>query len=570
MASLVRWLVGFDLTAIKVLLIAPEASLAAAAKAVLAGETFDLVHAPRLESSFLPALAAGGYDAVVIDVNDATATQAQLASLKTVAPGLPTVVLGERFDPVAAVELVKQGVQDFVLAAEIGMPDRLATAIGCAITRSDQNYYDPLTGLPNRLLLYDRLGHAINHAKRYDERLAVLFFDLDRFKMINDTLGHLAGDRLLKTVAGRLSDGLRNSDTVARLGGDEFVAVVANLAKPVLAGRIAEKTLAQLSEQIRIGNDRFTISPSIGIAVYPTDGENADELIKCADAAMYQAKQQGGNRYMFYRPDMNAESNRRLGLAFALQGAIQRREFALHYQPQIDLVTGNVVSVEALIRWHHPERGLVPPDQFIPLAEEFGLMESLGEWVMQTACRQCRIWRDDGLPAFRVAVNLSAHQFNQDGLPEKILASLNEARLDADCLEVELTESSVMRDPDSTRHMLQGLSDLGVRISVDDFGTGYSSLAYLKRFPLDVLKIDRSFVNDITEDPNDAAIVKTIIALAENLNLQVVAEGVETRQQMDFLRRHNCRLAQGYYFGRPVPADELPSLLRQIEAARAA
>ncbi len=563
-------MVDSDLNAIKVLLVAPDADLAAAAKAVLGGGAFDLVHTPRLTASHLPALAAGGYDAVVIGGTGAAEMPAELAILKTVAPGVSTVVLSERFDPIATVELVRQGVQDIVRTDEIGVPDRLATAISCAITRSDQNYYDPLTGLPNRLLLYDRLTQAINHAKRYDQQLAVLFFDLDRFKVINDTLGHQAGDRLLKTVAGRLSDGMRDSDTVARLGGDEFVAVVANLPKPVLAGRIAEKTLAQLSEQIRIGNDRFTVSPSIGIAVYPTDGENADELIRCADVAMYQAKRQGGNRYMFYRPDMNAESNRRLGLAFALQGAIQRREFALHYQPQIDLLTGEVVSVEALIRWHHPERGLVPPDQFIPLAEEFGLMESLGEWVLKTACGQCRTWRDDGLPAFRVAVNLSAHQFNQDSLPDRILASLNEARLDADCLEVELTESSVMRDPDSTRHMLQGLSDLGVRISVDDFGTGYSSLAYLKRFPLDVLKIDRSFVNDITEDPNDAAIVKTIISLAENLNLQVVAEGVETRQQMDFLRRHNCRLAQGYYFGRPVPADELPALLRQIEADRAA
>lgn len=558
------------MNAIKVLLVAPEANLAAAAKAVLAQATFDLTHAVRLEASSLPALAAGAYDAVVIGVSDAASMHAELASLKAVAPGLPTVVLTERFDPIATVELVRQGVQDFLLAAEVGLPDRLATAIGCAITRSDQIYYDPLTGLPNRSLLYDRLNQAINHAKRYDEQLAVLFFDLDRFKMINDTLGHLAGDKLLKTVADRLADGLRDSDTVARLGGDEFVAVVANLSKPVLAGRIAEKTLTQLSDQIRIGNERFTVSPSIGIAVYPTDGDTAEELIKSADAAMYQAKRQGGNRYMFYRPDMNAESNRRLGLAFALQGAIQRREFALHYQPQIDLITGNVVSVEALIRWHHPESGLIPPDQFIPLAEEFGLMESVGDWVIETACQQCRTWRTDGLPPFRVAVNLSAHQFNQDGMPDKILAALNEARLEADCLEVELTESSVMRDPDSTRHMLQGLSDLGIRISIDDFGTGYSSLAYLKRFPLDVLKIDRSFVNDIADDPNDAAIVKTIIALADSLNLQVVAEGVETRQQMDFLRQHNCRLAQGYYFGRPVPADELPALLRQIEAARAA
>ncbi|HZD26109.1 MAG TPA: EAL domain-containing protein [Alphaproteobacteria bacterium] len=473
---------------------------------------------------------------------------------------VPAVVLLESLRPATAVELVKLGAQDVLLADQIG-EGRLSAALECAVSRAQIAHHDHLTGLPNRGLLFDRLDHAIAQARRYRHQLAVLFVDLDHFKFVNDSMGHEAGDGLLKVVAGRIRDCLRESDTVARLGGDEFIALVTNLQDGADAAAVAGKVIEQLSQPVQINGTAVSAMPSIGIAIYPDDAANGEELIRLADAAMYQAKQKGGCGYQFYRPDLNSDALRRIGLGVALQRAIRHDELELHYQPQLDVVSGLVVGLEALVRWRHPERGLVPPDQFIPLAEDLGLMESMGRWILGEACRQLRAWRDDGLTAPRMAINLSPHQFSRDNLLQTILRGIEEAGLEAGDVELELTEGSVMSDPDQTVRTLLALSEAGVGLAIDDFGTGYSSLAYLKRFPLDVLKIDRSFVRDVTTDSSDAAIVKTIIGLARHFGLRVIAEGAEDEQQLLFLRANGCRLVQGFHIARPVPAAEVPALV---------
>lgn len=504
------------------------------------------------------------FDAVVVDMNHASDDGVvEFGQLIGILLCQPTVVVIDKFQPNMFLELIQMGAQDVVTWSELD-EGRLDVAIRCAISRARIAHHDSLTGLPNRALLFDRLNHAINQARRYGHMIAVMFIDLDRFKFINDTMGHEAGDVLLKAVAGRIRTCIREADTVARLGGDEFIAIITNLDEPLAASTVANKIVDSLSDSVKIGDNQVTVSPSIGVSTFPADGDTADELIKLADAAMYQAKQAGGSGHQFYRPDMNSDALRRIGLGVALQRAIRDTELELHYQPQIDLDNGKVVGLEALVRWRHPERGLVPPDQFIPLAEELGLMVPMGDWILQTACSQLRRWRDAGLPEFRVAVNLSAYQFNQESLLDHVLHSIQTAGLEATDLELELTESSVMRDPDSTARTLRSLSDAGVRIAIDDFGTGYSSLAYLKGFPLDALKIDRSFVRDVPQDPNDTAIVRTIISLATHLGLQVVAEGVETEEHLGFLRANGCRYVQGYLLARPVPGEDIPDLVYQL------
>nr|MBC8240848.1 bifunctional diguanylate cyclase/phosphodiesterase [Alphaproteobacteria bacterium] len=390
------------------------------------------------------------------------------------------------------------------------------------------------------------------------------------FKFINDTMGHEAGDTVLKTVASRIRECLRESDTVARLGGDEFIALVTNLEQSVSAATVADKIVESVSQPIMIGGNAASVSASIGIALFPDDAEDADELMRLSDAAMYQSKQTGGQGYQFYRPDMNGAVLRRIGLGVALQRAIRQREFELEYQPQIDLNNGEVVGLEALVRWRHPERGQIPPDQFIPLAEELGLMTPLGDLILEMTCMQIAEWKQQQMPLLRVAVNLSAHQFKQADLLEHVNKWMDKAGLDPCLLELELTETSIMHDPESAADILSRLSAAGVRVSVDDFGTGYSSLAYLKRFPLDALKIDRSFVRDVIENASDGAIVRTIIALARHLKLDVVAEGVETIEQLNFLRANNCRFAQGFYFSPAVPADEIFDVIAKLERQTAA
>jgi len=539
----------------------------AAIAAALATTSFNVVQARDIREAGAR-IAEQRVDALVVDLEFASADGTfDLIELMELFLWLPSVVVLESYEPQAAVELVKFGAQEVLQRGD--MERRLPAAIECAMSRSQVAHYDNLTGLPNRSLLFDRLSHAINHARRYDHQLAVLFIDLDRFKFVNDTMGHEAGDVLLKTIAGRIRDCLRQSDTVARLGGDEFIAIIANLEDGMVAARISGKLIESLSAPVEIGGHVVSVSPSIGIALFPSDAENGDELIRLADVAMYQAKQTGGSAYQFYRPDLNSDALRRIGLGVALQRAIRNDELELHYQPQLDVAAGAVVGLEALVRWRHPERGLIPPDQFIPLAEELGLMVPMGDWILQDACRQLKAWHDRGLPRVRVAVNLSAHQFNRDSLQEHVLKWIEQSGLSAADIELELTESSVMRDPDATAKVLQGLNEAGVGLAIDDFGTGYSSLAYLKRFPLDVLKIDRSFVRDVTSDENDAAIVKTIIGLARHFNLRVVAEGVETAEHLDFLKANGCRFVQGFHIARPVPAEQIPALLAESYAHHA-
>ncbi len=427
-----------------------------------------------------------------------------------------------------------------------------------------QATHDPLTGLPNRTLLQDRLGQALAlEAFRRRTPLCVMFLDLDNFKKVNDTLGHTVGDMLLKAVANRLKNCVRGGDTVARLGGDEFIVVLPNVREVPDVVIVARKILDIFATPFLLMGHEIYITASIGIAIFPNDGETVDALLKNADAAMYHAKEQGKNNYQFYSEDMNTRVFERLALETSLHRAVKQREFLIHYQPRVDLRTGRISGVEALVRWNHPEMGLVSPARFIPLAEETGLIVPLGEWVLRTACAQNRIWQEEGLAPLRVAVNLSARQFRQENLIEMVGAVLAETGLDPRWLELELTESLVMQQAEKSAAVLRELAAMGIEVAIDDFGTGYSSLSYLKRFPIGNLKIDQSFVRDLCRDAEDATLVRTIITMAHGLGMRTIAEGVETLEQLEFLYRHGCEEMQGYYFSRPVSAEEFALLLRE-------
>jgi diguanylate cyclase (GGDEF)-like protein len=425
--------------------------------------------------------------------------------------------------------------------------------------------HDGLTGLPNRVLLDDRLDQAIVHAERNQQQFAVLVLDLDRFKFINDSLGHHAGDELLNEVAVRLRGVVREIDTVARIGGDEFVLVLGPTADKPDAVGVAQRVIEALSAPIKIAGVPLHISTSVGIAVYPNDGTAPDKLIDYADAAMYCAKQRGRNHLQCFEPGMNKTTRDRVKLESDLHSALARQQFELHYQPKVDTATDDFRSAEALIRWHHPERGMIMPADFIPLAEECGLICAIGEWVLREVCRQCKAWQREGLPRMRVAVNVSATQFRQGNLLSIIRQALDETGLDPRCLELELTESAVMTNPEESAAILQELSQMGVLVSVDDFGTGYSSMSYLRRLPIDNLKIDRGFVKDLMTRADDASIVQAIISLAHSLRLKVVAEGVETPEQLDSLRSMGCDQYQGFHFSPPLSAADLADLMRRQE-----
>jgi diguanylate cyclase (GGDEF)-like protein len=422
--------------------------------------------------------------------------------------------------------------------------------------------YDPLTGLPNRSLLHDRLMLTIAQASRDQQLVGVLFLDLDRFKNINDALGHRAGDKLLKIVAKRLAACTRESDTLACLGGDEFVAVLAGVNSAEGITVAARKFLMLIAEPIYIDGQEIYTSGSIGIAVYPMDGDDSYTLLKHADLAMYRAKELERNNFQFFSSEMNIKVLERMLLENSMRKALEREEFFLVYQPQVDARSGLITGMEALLRWQHPDLGLLAPDKFISLAEETGFIIPIGEWVLQSACRQNKVWQQLGLPSVRVAVNLSAKQFGQYHLDEMISATLMETGLEPEWLELEITESAIMKNAEHTAIILRKLKEMGISLAIDDFGTGYSSLAYLKHFPISRLKIDRSFVQDITTNPDDAAIAEIIIAMAQTLKLSVIAEGVETRAQMELLSFNNCIEMQGYLFSRPVPAEQFALLLR--------
>ena len=445
-----------------------------------------------------------------------------------------------------------------------GVPERYVSVFSdvTELRRKDdllkwQAYHDALTELPNRLLLQDRLAHATEMARRNGSRVATLFLDLDRFKVINDSLGHSIGDALLKTVAGRLLTAVRKSDTVARLGGDEFVIVLTDFEHTSEVAHVAEKILANLSRPFDLAGHVIHSGASIGVAIFPHDGDSPEMLMKNADTSMYQAKASGRGMFRFFDPSMNARAVERLELEAALRNAVAQGEFELYYQPKVSLASGRPRGVEALIRWQHPQKGMILPGEFIPLAEETGVIVPMGDWVLRQACRQIRHWRRVGLTSIPLAVNLSARQFQDDLLPQRLAEIMREAGVVQGELAVELTESAVMGNVGQAAIMLERIRALGVEVSIDDFGTGYSSLAYLKKFPIGAVKIDRSFISDICQDPEDAAIVQTIIALARTLKLEIIAEGVESQAQVDFLKDLDCDAAQGFFYARPMPADEL-------------
>ncbi|MDD5329959.1 MAG: EAL domain-containing protein [Sulfuricella sp.] len=428
-------------------------------------------------------------------------------------------------------------------------------------------HYDALTTLPNRSLFTDRLDHALIRSARSSEMVAVMLLDIDNFKTVNDILGHQLGDVLLQEIAQRLRHCVLEDDTLARLGGDEFAVILEGISEIEEAADIAQKVVDAFAQPFVPDGREIFVTTSLGVSVYPLDGQDGVDLLKNADTAMYRAKESGRNHFRFYTADMNTLAVERFAMEGGLRRALERGEFLLHYQPQVEIRSGQMVGVEALLRWNHPERGLVPPNQFIPLLEENNLIVPVGEWVLRTACAQGRAWQEAGLPALRIGVNLSARQFSHGDLVETIGGVLRDTGLSPRLLELELTEGMLMENTKATSAILEQLKRKGVFIAIDDFGTGYSSLGYLKRFPIDRLKIDRSFVRDIITDPNDAAIAVAIISLGRSLGMNVIAEGVETQEQLEFLGVQKCDEYQGYYFSRAVPAEEIAYLLKSPSRA---
>jgi diguanylate cyclase (GGDEF)-like protein len=487
--------------------------------------------------------------------------------MRRAAPQLPIVVLSGRDDEEVALRALQSGAEDYLVKGQ-GDGDLISRSIRYSIERKSAEdklahlaQYDPLTNLANRALFHDRLEHALARAERHEGMLALLFLDLDRFKAVNDTLGHIGGDALLKQVGNRISARMRESDTVARLGGDEFAIIIEDLVEAQDAARVADDLVKILSEPYIVNGHEIPVGVSIGIAVSPPS--KGDRLLKDADAAMYRAKREGGNAHHFYTEEMNVQASERLMLERDLHYALDREEFLLHYQPQIDLATGEIVGAEALLRWQHHGRGLVSPADFIPVLEETWHIVAVGEWVLEEACRQASSWQDSGFAPIRVAVNLSARQLGRGRLVYAVERALQESGLDPECLELEITESLLVEDSEAGLRSVELLKEAvgRLRISIDDFGTGYSSLYRLKTLPIDRLKIDRTFIGGVMTDPEDSAITATVISLAHELHLQVTAEGVETAEQLAFLRERGCDEAQGFYFSRPLPAHEFARLL---------
>lgn len=438
----------------------------------------------------------------------------------------------------------------------------VSAALAMAEQMTHSFEHDSLTGLPNRLLLKDRIDQAIATAPRHERQVAVLFLDLDGFKYINDSLGHPTGDKLLQSIAKRLVGCVRTSDTVSRQGGDEFVVLLTESRQWEDSVVVAERILKAVAQSHPIDNHDLHVTTSIGVSVYPDDGEDAETLIRNADIAMYQAKERGRNSYQFFKPAMNVRAVERQSIESSLRSAVKNEEFVLRYQPKVDLQTGLITGAEALIRWNHPLRGELAPGMFVSIAEDSGLIRQIGRWVLREACEQARAWLDEGLPPINIAVNVSAVELSDETYVQRLFATLSETGMDPSNLELELTESVLMRHAHSAAIILQALRKTGIQVALDDFGTGYSSLSYLRDFPIDSLKIDRSFVDEVTSVVEDTSIVKAVISMARNLGLRVVAEGVENVDQLEFLRAQACDEAQGYLFSRPVDPDAFAELLR--------
>jgi diguanylate cyclase (GGDEF)-like protein len=546
---------------------------------------YDLTHHESMEKA-VAHLLANPVDIVLLDLGlpDANGLDA-VRQAHAIAAGVPIVVLTGLDDELLAAQALQEGAQDCLIKGQIE-PPALLRSLRYAIERqriqaetdqikklqlqlkddflshmSHSAQHDFLTGLPNRALVNDRITQAIARARRHNTRFAVLFLDLDHFKHINDSLGHVIGDKLLQSVGKRLLSCVRGSDTLSRQGGDEFVVLLSEVAQAKDAALCAQKMLTILQAPHFIGLHRLGVSASIGISIYPDDGLDPETLIKTADTAMYQAKEDGRDNYKFFEQEMNIRAVERQSIEESLRGALERQEFMLQYQPKIMLKTGAITGAEALLRWLHPERGLIPSLRFVPVAEDSGLILPIGRWVLREACQQARAWQDAGLPPLPVAVNISAVEFRDQNFLESVRAILKETCLEPHCLELELTESVLMQHAEATASVLQALKGMGVQLAVDDFGTGYSSLSYLRRFPIDALKIDQSFVRDITSNPDDATIVSAVINMGRSLKQRVIAEGVETREQFAFLQTQHCGEGQGYYFSRPVLAGQFAKLL---------
>jgi diguanylate cyclase (GGDEF)-like protein len=514
-------------------------------------------------------LAGHAADIVLLDLGlpDAQGPEA-IRRARAAAPGIPLVVLTGFDDETLAERALQEGAQEILIKGKVDAGG-LLRAVRYAVERKIMEEalahaaeHDFLTGLPNRMLLNDRLTQAIASSRRYQKKVAVLFLDLDGFKHINDSLGHPIGDKLLQSIAKRLMNCVREADTVSRSGGDEFVVLLSPVERSDDVAITARRMLQELAQPHRFEGHDLHVTASIGVSVYPDDGQDAETLIKTADIAMYQAKENGRQSFQFFKPAMNVRAVERQSMEESLRHALDRGEFTLHYQPKVNVSTGDITGAEALIRWTHPTRGPVSPAQFISVAEDCGLIPSIGKWVLREACTQAAAWLKAGLSLGTMAVNISAMEFRQGGFLEGIFAIIEKAGLDPRFLELELTESVLMKNTGPTESILAKLRAGGVQLAIDDFGTGYSSLSYLRKFPVDALKIDQSFVRQITTAPNETAIVTAMISMGRSLKLRVIAEGVETQEELAFLRTHQCEQAQGYYFSRPVVAEQFAQLLK--------
>jgi diguanylate cyclase len=530
--------------------------------------SFEMIHLARMSDAVIH-LERNEVDIVLLDLGlpDAGGLDS-VRRAHAAAPSVPLIVLTGLDDEALATQAMNEGAQDYMIKGQVesrALPRALRHAIEHHRIQVETKYsaqHDVVTDLPNRLLLRDRITQAIQLARRRNTSTGVLFLDLDRFKYINDSLGHSVGDKLLQSVSLRLVSSVRISDTVSRQGGDEFIILLSEITHPHHAAVSAKKILLALGAPHSIGGHDLHIDGSIGISVFPGDGEDTETLIKNADTAMYDAKAKGRNNFQFFKAEMNLKMVERQILEAGLRRALERNEFLLHFQPKVNLRTAEITSAEALVRWQHPDRGLIPPGQFVPVAEDCGLILKIGRWVLCEACRQARAWQLQGLPPLSIAVNVSAMEFRSKGFVENVGSILSETGLDPRYLELELTEGVLMDDAEFTASVLRELKTMGVQLAVDDFGTGYSSLSYLRKFPIDALKIDRSFVNQITADSDDSTIVAAIINMGKSLKYLVVAEGIETQQQRTYLQSRHCEEGQGYLFSKPVSVAQFAELLQ--------